>query len=243
MSLAARLVTPDSPRTIFDAYYRDAVQRMERAALEASEKAGRIAERRIRAEMMGAGLGRLGMAIKAKSDIESGRGIHRRGQGGFSASSVLAVRTGSKRTRGAIESYTAGAEIRPVRGRWLWIATAEAGRLIGHRSERRRLTPALYRDRGEPLGPLVFLKSVDGRPLLAVRNVGKSMVGARGGKVRSLTKRGRLYKGDRAVELAVLFIGIPRTARAARIDVVAILRDVQRQLPELFEQAMKKGGR
>ncbi len=238
MTLRATLTRPNADAA-FDDWYRQASQVIESAALRATDKARRLALRQIRGQMQDAGLGRLGNALGSTSDLEKGRGVHRR-PNGSSASGMVFIRSGSERSRGAIDAYTAGADIRPKRGRWLWVATPEAGRLIGSGKNRRRLTPELYRQNGEPLGPLVLLKSVNGRPLLAVKTVGKSMVGARGGKVRSLTKSGRARKGDRTVQLAVLFVGIPPTARSARVNIRAIMAEITRTLPELWAQEMKR---
>lgn len=236
MGLTARIERRD-PRGPFTAYYRNAVQRVEQAALRAVARGGRAATRQMRAAGQAAGLGRLMQAVGDTADTK----VLRRGAEGFSVSSTLAIRTGSPRTRGAIEAYTEGANILPRRGRWLWFPTDEASRVVGSRKTRRRLTPEVYREMGEPMGPLITIRSINGRPLLAVQNVGKSEVGARGGRVRPLTKGGRLRKGDRLKTLSVLFVGIPRTSRAARIDTRAILRAVQAELPELFRQEMGRG--
>lgn len=218
----------------FAEFRRFAEQRMETAALIAVDKGRRVALARVRADMAGAGLGRLGNGLGSGSDLEDGRGVHRRSNG-FSASGVLYVRSGSERTRGAIESYTAGAEIRPVRGRWLWIATDAIPRVTG----RYRMTPELYVRNGfeQKIGPLVRVRGHNGYPLLIVRNVGVSALG-RSRSAKSLTKRGLPRKGQVAQEFIVAFIGIPRTARAARIDVARIMREVADGLPALFNEAL-----
>lgn len=226
-------------RAAFDSYYRGAIQQMEQAAVRAVARGGRAATRELRQAGAAAGLGTLMQAVKDTADTA----VHRRGADAFSVSSTLAIRTASDRTRGAIEAYTEGAEILPRRGRWLWFPTDEAQRVVGSGKSRRRLTPEVYREMGEPMGPLVRIRSVNGRPLLAVQNVGKSEVGARGGRVRSLTKRGAPRRGDRLKTLSVLFVGIPRTSRAARLAARAILQGVQRELPQLFREEMAKGGR
>lgn len=233
--ISARL-TRGNPRAAFDAYYRNAVQTMERAAVKAIATAGKRGERTIRDEMRGAGLGRLGQAIKATSD----EAVKRRNGGGFSVSATLAIRTASERTRGAIASYTNGADIHPVRGRWLWIATDEIPRVTG----RYRMTPELYVKNGfeRKIGPLVLIRSVNGNPLLVAKMVGVNAAGLPR-KARRLNKNGRPAKGQRVKEFVVAFVGIPRTSRAARVDVPAILKDVAGQLPELFAQQLQKEGK
>lgn len=216
-------------------------RRLELAALEATDRAAKVAVRSIREAMAGAGLGRLGNGLGAASDLSSGRGIHRRDAGGWSASGTVFVRSRSERTRGAIEAYTGGADITPKRGRWLWIATPDIQRLAGGKGKRQRVTPGNWDNLGldRRIGPLVMLKSVNGFPLLAVRGAGVSLTGA-AGSARSLKKNGQARRGQIKRELVVAFVGIPRTSRAARINVPAILQSVQADLPRLFAEALAR---
>lgn len=219
----------------FSDYYRFAEQRMEKAALIATDQGRRTALTRVRGEMAGAGLGRLGNALGSGSDLAEGRGVHRYSNGGFSASGAVFIRSGSERTRGAIEAYTQGADIVPVRGRWLWIAGDDLPRVTG----KRRMTPALYRQNGfeQKIGPLVQVSAANGNPLLIVRNVGISAAG-KGRSAKSLTRRGAPRKGQVEREFIIAFIGIPRTSRAARVNVPAIMESVAADLPQLFYQAL-----
>ena len=82
---------------------------MERAALIATDQAARTALSTLRAQMAGAGLGRLGNAITSTSDLRMSGRVHRRGTEGFSASGIIHLRTANERTVGAIISYTEGA--------------------------------------------------------------------------------------------------------------------------------------
>lgn len=216
-------------------------RRMELAALEATDKAAKLAVRSIRQAMQGAGLGRLGNGLGAASDLSSGRGIHRKEGGAWSASGVVFIRSRSERTRGAIESYTAGSEIRPTRGRWLWIATPDIQRLAGGKGKRQRVTPGNWASLGldQRIGPLVFLKSVNGNPLLAVQGAGVALTGATG-SARSLRKNGTARRGQLKRELLIAFIAIPRTSRAARVDVNSIIGAAQADLPRLFAEALAK---
>lgn len=235
-------ITRGSVRGPFDEFRRFAVQRMEQAALLATQKAASIAKSRIRSEMAGAGLGKLGQAIDATSDKTKGRSVHRYSGGGFSASGVVFVRSKSERTLGAIEAYTQGADIRPVHSRWLWIPTDEIQRIAGSGAGRRRLTPGNWAQFGmdTKVGPLIKIKSINGYPLLVVKNTNVPLSGARG-RPRANLKNGRAPKGYGQKQFLVAFIGIPFTARSARIDVTAIMRSVQAELPTLFNQAF--GGR
>lgn len=219
-------------------------RRLELAALEATDKAARQALGSIRQAMQSAGLGRLGNGLGAASDLSSGRGIHRREAGAWSASGTVFVRSRSERTRGAIESYTGGADIRPKRGRWLWIPTPDLQRVAGGKGKRQRVTPGNWEALGlsQRIGPLVFLKSIDGRPLLAVEGAGVAATGARG-SARSLTKSGKARRGQIRRELLIAFVAIPATSRAARVDVNSILRAVQADLPRLAAQAFERTSR
>lgn len=234
--LAARILPGDylGPYREFQALID---RRLEYAALQATDQAARIAVSSIRSAMTSAGLGRLGNGLGNASDLSSGRGIHRRGDGGWSASGIVFIRSRSERTRGAIESYTEGANIAPVRGRWLWMATDQ----IPQRAGRHRMTPALYNSSGlaQKIGPLTFVRSVNGFPLLVVKDVGVSAAG-KTRSAKSLTKRGLPRKAQIAKEFVVCFIGIPRTAQAARVDVPGILKSVQAQLPDLFARALER---
>lgn len=233
MRISARLAPAnyDGP---FNEFRRFAEQRMEKAALIAVDVGRKRALATIRTGMQGTGLGRLGNGLGSTSDLDEGRGVHRRSNG-FSASGTVFVRSGSERTRGAIESYTDGAEITPKRGRWMWIATDNIPRLTG----RYRMTPELYIRNGftQKIGPLIKVKGSRGYPVLIVKNVGVSAVGARR-SAKSLTKRGLPRKGQVAQDFVVAFFAIPRTSRAARIDVAAIMREIANDLPNLFNQAL-----
>lgn len=216
-------------------------RRLELAALEATDRAARQALGTIRSAMQSAGLGRLGNGLGAASDLSSGRGIHRREAGAWSASGTVFVRSRSERTRGALEAYTAGADITPKRGRWLWIATPDIQRLAGGKGRRQRITPGNWDNLGlnTRIGPLVLLKSIDGRPLLAVEGAGVSLTGAKG-SARSLRKNGQARRGQIRRELLIAFIAIPATSRAARVEVNAIMRAVQADLPRLAAAAFER---
>jgi len=200
----------------------------ERLALDVSDRAAAKLKSQIRQDMAGARLGRLGQAITHTSDKIKGRGVYRRGDVSR-ASGIVHIRSRSPRTVGAIISYTEGANITPKKGRYMWIPTDSAYRIArlpiprtggGRATIGVRLTPAWWRRTMQSkLGRLFRIKGASGNPILVVRNVGVSAVGARGGKPRGLTKRGAARKGDRIAEIVPIFVGIPRTSRTARITV------------------------
>ena len=103
--------------------------------------------------MRSAGLGRLGNAIGNGGDLGK-RGAVRSQGGGWSASGWVHVRSRSERTAGAIEAYTAGAEIAPRKGRRLRIPSDDIPARVGRRS----VTPETYTLLGwsPKIGPPVF---------------------------------------------------------------------------------------
>jgi hypothetical protein len=255
MRLSAR-VSSEQFEARFTNWHTRAQQKMERAALIAVEKGARKAVLSIRSEMQGAGLGGLGNALADSSDKKRG-GIQKRySNGGFSASGVVFIRSRSERSRGAIRAYTEGANIRPVRARrlwipteganirpvrarWLWIPTDEIQRFAGSGRKKERLTPRNWTSSGmeAKVGSLTYIKSVNGYPLLIVQSTNVPLTGAKG-KPRANLKNGRPPKGYTRKTFLVAFIGIPRTARAARINVPSIMSSVAAELPSLFYQAL-----
>lgn len=208
------------PKGGFVAIEGDLRRMADRLILDVSDRAATRAKTAIRRDMSGAKLGRLGFAIGSTSDKAKGNPVLRRGDVSR-ASGVVFIRSKSPRTVGAIISYTEGAEITPKKGRYLWYPLESAQRIVGTGKDRKRLTPALWKESGmeAKLGPLFRIRGEDGMPLLVVRSVGVSKLGARGGRPRSLTRSGRPRKGDRLAEIVPIFKGIPRTAREARVDV------------------------
>jgi hypothetical protein len=214
-------------------------RRIEAAFLRATDKAATGAKNELREAMQSARLGRLGNAVGANSDLSRGDGVHRSATG-FSASGVLFVRSKSERTLGALEAYTQGADIRPVRGRWLWVPTDEIQRLAGSGSKRRRLTPGNWDELGmeSKIGTLVAIQGINGRPLFIVENVGVSALG-KSRSARSLTKSGRPRKGQREKAFIVAFIGIPATSRTARVRVRPIAAAARDRLPQLINSSLE----
>ena len=226
MALRGSLSGPS--RSFVADFRRRAEQRFESAVLKASDEMAKEAISQVRSEMKTAGLGNLGNAIGYGSDLRKGNRAHRI-PGGFSASGWLFIRSGSERSRGALDVYlgSGSTTITPKKGRYLWFPTDEIQRLVGKGSRRRRVTPALYRSEGleKRIGPLVSIKDANGTPLLIVRNVGVN-AGGKARSARSLTKKGTARKGDVAVDFIIAFVGIPYTSRQARVDVAKIVRSI-----------------
>jgi len=214
-------------------YRRYAIQTFERAAVRTVDQVARRGKLAIRERFASASLGRLGNAIDARGE----NAVRRFGGDRFSVSAQFFIRSRSERTLGAIASYTDGADIVPRRGRWLWIPTDQIRRLAGSnkKGEGQRMTPALWRERGfdSKIGPLVLIRSVNGYPLLIVRNIGVDVSG-RARSAKSLTKKGRPRKGQVQKDMVVAFVGIPHTSRAARVNITEILETIRADLPEIF---------
>lgn len=221
---------------IFREYERGSIQRAETSALIATDRAAFGGKSGVRRQMSSAGLGRLGFAVDAGSDMRKSGRVHRIGANGFRTSGWINLRTKSERTLGTITAYTEGADILPRKGKWLWIATDE----IPARAGRKRMTPELYVTLGfdRKIGPLTFVRSINGNPLLVVTGASVNA----GGKPRSakaLGRNGRLRKGQREKQFIVCFVGIPRTSRAARVDTQAEFRREQSALKSYWYTAME----
>ena len=238
MGLTATVDTAEF-QSALGSYFREQEERLEQAFLIATDRAGRKLKNEIRQAMSGAGLGRLGNAFAGKSDLDRGGIQVRYPNGGFSAGATVYVRSRSERTRGAIKSYTEGASIRPVRGRYLWIPSDEIQRLAGSKSARQRVTPGNWTRLGldRQIGPLIPIKSINGRPLLVVQDASVRADG-KARSARSRTKRGAARKGFTAKTFIVAFVGIPATARAARIDLNALQAAAQAEVPGLIAAAL-----
>lgn len=226
MALRGSLSGPS--RSFVADFRRRAEQRFESAVLKASDEMAKEAISQVRSEMKTAGLGNLGNAIGYGSDLRKGNRAHRI-PGGFSASGWLFIRSGSERSRGALDVYlgSGSTTITPKKGRYLWFPTDEIQRLVGKGSKRRRVTPQIYRESGleQKIGPLVMIKSVNGYPLLVVNNVGVSAAG-KSRSARALKRNGMPRAGQVEKKFLVAFIGIPFTSRQARVDVAKIVRSI-----------------
>lgn len=221
----------------FRDFERGCIQRMETAALIATDRAARTAVSTLRTQMAGAGLGRLGNAITSTSDLRMSGRVHRRGAEGFSASGIVHLRTANERTVGTIISYTEGSDITP-RSEWMWITTPDLQKRVAGNF---RMTPARYRSGGfeSKLGPLIQIPGRHpGEALLIVRNITTRLAGR--ANPRRLPNSGRVRAGRALQEQFVAFIGIRRTSRRARVNPRAIFEWARSSLPFLIKQALGK---
>lgn len=202
-------------------------QKMERAALQYSDRAATETLREFRSKGQAAGMGGLVMAVGAGSDLKKGNGVHRKAGGGFSASGWLFFRSGYKRSRGALEAYLSKGRTTITaknRSGLLWFPTEAIQRLAKVGDHRKRLTVARWKAAGmdAKVGKLVRITAADGTPLLIVENVGVRA----SGKARSLRRNGLPRRGDTAQKYIIAFIGIRQTTRTQRVDLPDIARSV-----------------
>lgn len=235
MAIKATVGRPSLDR--FRDFQRGCIQRMENAALIATDRAARMAVSTLREQMAAAKLGRLGNAVTSTSDLRRSGKVYRRGAEGFSASGIVHLRTPNERTVGAIISYTEGAQI-AARGPWMWIASDDLQKRVKGNF---RMTPARYRAGGydRKIGPLVQIPGRHaGEALLIVRDVTTRSYGR--ANPRRLPASGRVRAGRVRQEQFVAFIGIHRTSRRARVNPNAIFDWARSNLPSLIKQAMGK---
>lgn len=221
-------------------------RRAQNAALKLTDRAAKTLKARHRSEMAAAGLGRLGMALGSGSDLEKGGRVHRSGSG-WSVSGWVYVRSGSRRSRGALQAYTEGATITPKNpSGLLWFPTDDIMRMArvplpsvgGNSKANVRLTPSLWRRvYAQRFGPLVRLP---GKNVLVVKNTTLSLAG-KPRSIKPLTKRGKVPKGQVQRDMVVAFIGIRQTSRAARTDPAAIARKVMAELGRGFTVSSQSG--
>lgn len=219
----------------FRDYERYAIQRAERAALIATDRASSGGKTGIRSDMAGVGLGRLGFALGSGSDLQKNGRVRRFGNSGFSASGWIYVRTRSERSLGALKIYSEGGDILPVTGKWEWIATDNVPKRIG----RYRSTPRRYMQSGlaSSVGPLVFIPGRhSGEALLVVKNVTTRTAGRP--NPRRAPRSGRARAGREVQDMIVMFVGIKRTSRAQRFAPRERYREQQAALPSYWYQAL-----
>lgn len=220
----------------FAEFERYARERMEAAALRASDKAARKATTAIRAALPG----RLGGAIGAGSDLAKNGRAHPKGKG-LSASGWVHIRGKSERAIGALISATEGATIIPKKGRWLARATDAIPRRVG----RYKMTPDLYRSSGleGSIGPLEFVPGKkSGTALLIVRNVTVDKLGRRGRTAKR--DRGRkLHRSRERRDFIVAFVLFKSTNRAPVVDPTAIISAVAAELPGMIGAELRKDQR
>lgn len=212
---------PDLRR--LDQAFRDLDARTTRISGDVNDRKTREAHNRQRQAMKTVQLGGLSNAVKA----QVGRGTDRRGNP--NAFGVIFIDDGDdSRAAGAIEAYTEGATISPVKGPWLWYQTDKLARTskLPTGGKRGRLTPERYAKMGNPLGPLRFARL---SPRFAKLYVDVADVAVKTGRATRPGKR--MSRNKVRMQRVTLFYGIKQTRRARRYDPQRISRQAHGEIP------------
>ncbi len=196
---------------------------LRRISGEVNDAKTKEAQRRQQQVMRSAGLGNLGRAVK----VETGRSTDRKGEP--NAYGVIYADNGDDSRAGqALQAYSRGTTILPIRGAWLWYQTDKLARTskVPGDDRRGRLTPERYRRMGSPLGPLQFARINANFAKLYVEVADISIRTGRAtrpGKRRSRTK----VRQTRVT----IFFGIRNTRRAQRYDPQRIVAQTHAEIP------------
>lgn len=221
---------PPNPAQM-DRAHQDLERRLVRAAGAVIETKTREAQQRQRSAMRSAQLGGLANAVK----IKTGRSRDKN-TGAPNAYGVIFADNGDESRAGqALQAYSRGTTILPVRGPWLWFQTDAIRRTakVPGDTRRARMTPERYRKLGSPLGPLEFARITPRLAKLYVEIADisvKTGLASRPGKRRSRTKV--------RTKRVTIFFGIKNTRRAQRFDPQSIVRQSHGEIPRAIAAAM-----
>lgn len=216
-----RIIPPAAAR-----YIRDVLK----AAVIATDRASKEAQRGVQERVSGTGLGRLSGAVGHTSSKL--KGLNGRPYG------VIFARGGDQsRAGGALEAYSRGAVIRPTPGKqWLTIATKAVPRFVVVDGKRTRTTPDTYMKSGlvATIGPLEFRPLAGGNRAIWV--VKKVSVSPKTGRAKALgPRRTRTRVPEKEV---IAFIGIRVTKRAQRFNKDGVVGFYARRVPRYMEEAL-----
>lgn len=207
-------------------YERDQVALREKVALAAGKVNDRqtIAARdRQRTAMRSAGLGKLGNAVKTETGRSKDRG------GNPNAYGVIFADNGDESRAGqALQAYSKGTTIKPIKGPWLWFQTPALARTskIPGDNRRGRLTPERYNQMGAPLGPLRFARI---NPSFAKLYVDVADVSVKTGRA---TRPGKGKPRTKVrTKRVTIFFGIRNTRRGQRYDPQRIVAQAHKEIP------------
>ena len=178
---------------------------LQRAAARGVDKATGGAATQSRNTIRARGLGRLANAVGWTSSLKKGKTT------GTNSWGAIFARGGDDSLAGqALQAYSRGATIRPVRGEYLWFQTKALQRRVG----RKRMTPARYMEMGSPLGRLLFRR----KSARVAEYFVKGAVLSPKGRARIPGRRSRI-----PTTIVVLFVGIKDTVRLKRWDQLQIV--------------------
>lgn len=196
--------------------------RRREAARIATDRASKAAQIALQSKMKSVGLKRLSNAVGQTSAL-------RKKQLNTDPYGVIFARGGDEsRAGGALEIYSRGGSIKPVKRRWLWFSTPRIQKRFG----RYKTTPERYQAAGSPLGPLQFAVL---SPRRAIAYVEKVAISVKTGLARPAPKR--KSKTTVPAQRVILFIGIPITRRAQRFDKNVVVAREAARMPVYLAQA------
>lgn len=208
-------------------YQRD----LRRAAVLATDRASKGAQKSLQMRIRSVGLGRLANAVGQTSALRD-----RSFKDGDDPYGVLFARGGDESLAGgALESYSRGATITASSGkRWLAFATSAVPKFVMIGGRRFRTTPELYRNSSlvSSIGKLVFKPISASRAVLVVRKVSLS---PKTGRAKARTGRERSRVPAKEV---VAFVLILVTRRAQRFDKDQIIGAWARKVPYEISKAL-----
>lgn len=195
-----------------------------RAAIIATDRASKEAQRAVQSRIRSVGLGRLAGAVGQTSTLKE-RTQSRPGR----PYGVLFARGGDESLAGgALESYSRGSVIRAQNGQWMAFATKAVPRFMMVGGQRRRTTPDLFRNSSlaTSIGKLIFKPIGQNKAVLVIRKVSLS---PKTGRAKALGPRGTRTRVP--VKEVVAFVLIRVTRRAQRFDKDAIILNYARRVP------------
>jgi hypothetical protein len=210
---------PDIRQQLSGAQFR---KELRAAAVIATARASKDAQRAVQERIRGAGLGRLANAVGQKSGNRAGSDPY----------GVIFARGGDDSLAGgALESYSRGATITAQNGQWLAIATKAVPQRIG----RRRTTPALLMSSGAAagIGQLEFKPLGNGRAALVFK---AAAVNIRTGRARATLKRSSKVSVNQRDVIAFILIRVTR--RAQRFDKDQVILPFVQKMPAYLLDAL-----
>lgn len=224
MKLTAKVnVQAQKANTAAAAQYR---KDLRAAAIHATDRASKEAQRGIQERIVSTGLGRLSRAVGQTS-------TKREGNTGNPYGVIFAKGGDESLAGGALESYSRGSTIRPGPGKvWLAFPTNAVPRFISFAGRRQRLTPDIYMRSGlvQSIGRLEFRPISDDRAIWVIKRV---TVSPKTGRAKAATGRTRSRIPQKEI---VAFIGIRVTRRAQRFNKDGVVGFYARRVPTYMQE-------
>lgn len=199
------------------------------AAIVATDRASKDAQRGVQERIQSSGLGRLSRAV--------GQTSTRREKNKGDPYGVIFARGGDESLAGgALESYSRGSVIRPGPGKqWLTFATKAVPRFVMSGGRRVRTTPETYRNSGltTSIGPLEFRPLGDNKAIWVIKRVSLSPKTGRAKALGPRRTRTRIVQKE-----VIAFIGIRVTRRAARFNKDGVVGFYARRVPQYMQEAL-----